>query len=141
MKQTRPARPAGLTVLAVLNLFHFLATCIFLFALVREVFLEPPGWLTTLLATVSGLLALVSAIGFLRRSRLLGLVLGNAFGIFLLVYSVGFLIGRGTVNPMEYFAWLSYPVVLLLALNFLYVREFDEVLPPPPAEPDPTPEI
>ena len=92
--------------------------------MLRGAFTEPPGWFTTTLAVVSGLLALLSAIGFLRRSRGLGFTLGNVYGAFLLVYAIGFLVGQGTINPMEYFAWLSYPVVLLLALNFLYAKEF-----------------
>jgi hypothetical protein len=119
------ARPPGLTVLAVFNLFNFAAAGVYVVALFSGAFSERPGWTTTLLGSLSGLLALVSAVGFLRRHYLLGYGVGNAFGIFLLVYSVGFLAGQGSVNPMEYFAWLSYPVILLLALNLLYRKEFE----------------
>jgi hypothetical protein len=121
--QPKP-RPPGLTALAVFNFFNFAAAAVYLAALFSGAFTERPGWTTTLLGSLSGLLALFSAIGFLRRHYLLGYVVGNGFGIFLLVYSVGFLAGKGSVNPMEYFAWLSYPVILLLALNLLYRREF-----------------
>jgi len=117
-------RPPGLTVLAVFNLFNFAAACVYLITLFSGGFTERPGWATTALGTLSGLLALLSAIGFLRRHYVLGYGVGNGFGVFLLVYSVGFLAGKGSVNPMEYFAWLSYPVILLLALNLLYRREF-----------------
>ena len=123
--QKRP-RPPGLTLLAVFNLFNFAAACVYLVALLSGAFTERPGWATTLLGLLSGLLALISAIGFLRRHYLLGYAVGNGFGIFLLLYSVGFLAGKGSVNPMEYFAWLSYPVILLLALNLLYRKEFEK---------------
>jgi len=128
MDTTQPprTRPPGLTALAVFNLFNFAAACVYLATLFAGGFTERPGWATTLLASLSGLLALLSAIGFLLRHYVLGYGVGNAFGIFLLVYSVGFLAGKGSVNPMEYFAWLSYPVILLLALNLLYRREFDK---------------
>jgi len=121
-------RPPGLTALAVFNLFNFAAACIYLALLLSGAFTERPGWSTTLLGLLSGLLALVSAIGFLRRHYVLGYGVGNGFGAFLLVYSVGFLAGKGSVNPMEYFAWLSYPVILLLALNLLYRKEFQKPL-------------
>lgn len=128
MNSTRTAmeRPPGLTVLAVFNLFNFVAVCIFQVALFTGAFNERPGWATTILGSLSGLLALVSAIGLLRRSYVLGYGVGNGFGIFMLVYSVGFLAGKGSVNPMEYFAWLSYPVILLLALNLLYRKQFEK---------------
>jgi len=122
---TRKPRPPGLTVLAVFNLFNFAATCVYLAALFWGAFSERPGWATTVLGSLSGLLALLSGIGFLRRHYALGYRVGNGFGVFLLVYSVGFLAGKGSVNPMEYFAWLSYPVILLLALNLLYRKEFE----------------
>jgi hypothetical protein len=123
-------RPPGLTVLAVFNLFNFAAAGVYLAALFFGAFQERPGWATTLLGSLSGLLALISAVGFLRRHYLLGYGVGNGFGIFLLVYAVGFLAGNGSVNPMEYFAWLSYPVILLLALNLLYRREFERPVRP-----------
>lgn len=122
--RTTTPRPPGLTVLAVFNLFNFAAACVFQVALFSGAFSERPGWTTTILGALSGLLALVSAIGFLRRHYVMGYGVGNLFGIFLLVYSVGFLAGQGSANPMEYFAWLSYPVILLLALNLLYRKEF-----------------
>jgi hypothetical protein len=122
---SRP-RPPGLTGLAAFNFVNFAAACVYFIVLLSEGFREDPGWVNTILAAISGLLALISAIGFLRRSELLGYWVGNAFGVFLLVYGVGFLAGKGSVNPMEYFAWLSYPVILLFALNVLYRKEFAE---------------
>ena len=124
--RSKTPRPAGLTVLAIINACNFAAACVYLIALLSGAFTERPGWATTLLGLFSGLLALISAIGFLLRHYLLGYVVGNGFGIFLLVYSVGFLAGKGSVNPMEYFAWLSYPVILLLALNLLYRKQFEK---------------
>ena len=124
MSETRSRAP-GLTVLALLNLLYFLAVVAF-FLGVRGGKIESPGGLwTSLPGLLAGLLAVLSAAGFLLRSRLLGYITGNAFAGFLLVYAVGFLASKGTVNPMEYFAWLSYPAVMLFALNFLYRSEFE----------------
>jgi peptidoglycan/LPS O-acetylase OafA/YrhL len=89
-------------------------------------FSEQPSWIVTLLAAISGLLAGISAWGFMRRDYLTGYGVGNAFGIFLLIYSVGFLAGKGSINPLEYFAWLSYPVILLVLLNLFYRGEFTD---------------
>ena len=120
----RSPRPPGLTVLAVFNMFNFVAACVYLIVLYSGGFSEQPGWVTTLLASISGLLAGISAYGFMRRDYLMGYGVGNAFGIFLLVYSVGFLAGKGSHNPLEFFAWLSYPVILLVLLNLFYRGEF-----------------
>ena len=120
---SRP-RPPGLTGLAAFNFVNFAAACVYLIVLTSGGFKEDPGWINTLLGLVSGLLALISAVGFLRRSVVLGYWVGNAFGVFLLVYAVAFLSGKGSANPLEYFAWLSYPVILLFALNVLYRKEF-----------------
>ena len=125
-KQDRNPRPPGLTVLAVFNVFNFVASCVYLIVLFSGGFSEQPSLWITILAAVSGLLAAISAVGFLRRHYVTGFGVGNAFGIFLLVYSVGYLASKQSVNPMEYFAWLSYPVILLVLLNLFYRREFED---------------
>ena len=129
-EDNRP-RPPGLTVLAVFNLLNFLAAAVYLIVLVSDQFTEPPGLWTTILASVSGLLAVVSAIGLLRRHYVAGFLVGNAFGVFLLVYSVAFVASRRSMNPLEYFAWFSYPVILLVLLNLFYRREFEDHHPQP----------
>jgi hypothetical protein len=120
-----------MTALAVFNLFNFAAACIYMVVLFAGGFSEPPSMMNTVLGALSGVLAAISAVGFLRRGLVLGYYFGNAFGIFLLVYGVGFLAGKGSANPLEYFAWLSYPVILLLALNVLYRKEFERPEPRP----------
>ena len=125
-KRERDPRPPGLTVLAVFNFFNFAASCVYLIVLYSGGFTENPSAVITFLAAVSGLLAAISAVGFLRRHYLMGYGVGNAFGVFLLVYSVGFLASRQSANPMEYFAWLSYPVILLVLLNLFYRGEFTD---------------
>jgi len=119
-------RPPGLTVLAVFNLLNFLAAAVYLVVLMTDQLGEGPGAWTTILASLSGLLAAVSAVGFLRRSWVAGYVVGNAFGIFLLTYSVAFVSARRSTNPLEYFAWLSYPIILLVLLNLFYRHEFED---------------
>jgi len=121
----RSPRPPGLTVLAVFNLFNFLAAAVYLIVLFSGGFSERPSLWITILASLSGLLAVISAIGFLRRDYVMGFLVGNAFGVFLLVYSVAFLASTRTLNPLEYFAWLSYPIILLVLLNLFYRGEFE----------------
>ena len=129
MSQTS-ARPLGLTVLALLNFLYFAAVVAF-FLGVRGGKIENPGGLwPSLPGLMAGILAVLSAVGFLLRSHRLGYVLGNLFAAFLLVYAVGFLASKGEANPMEYFAWVSYPTVILFALNFLYRTEFESPAPP-----------
>jgi hypothetical protein len=124
-KPSKSPRPPGLTTLAVFNSLNFLAACVYVVVLFAGGFREPPGTMNTVLACLSGLLAAVSAVGFMQRHLVLGYYVGNVFGIFLLVYAVAFLASKGSMNPLEYFAWLSYPVILLLALNLLYRKEFE----------------
>jgi hypothetical protein len=124
-KLSKSPRPPGLTTLAVFNFLNFLAACVYMVVLFAGGFREPPGTMNTVLACVSGLLAGISALGFMQRHLVLGYYVGNVFGIFLLVYGVALLASKGSVNPLEYFAWLSYPVILLLALNLLYRKEFE----------------
>lgn len=122
---TGAARRRGLLALAGVNLLSTLAATIFVILRVRGTLQTESGAFDTVTGLIAGVLALVSAIGFVRRSHTLGYVVGNVFGVYLLAYSVAFLAARGSVNPMEYFAWLSYPIVLLTALNTVFRREFE----------------
>lgn len=122
---TNTARRRGLLALAGVNLLSTLAATIFVILRVRGTLPAETGMFDIVTGVIAGLLALVSAIGFVRRSHTLGYVVGNVYGVYLLAYSIAFLAARGSVNPMEYSAWLSYPIVLLTALNTVYRREFE----------------
>lgn len=147
-------RPSGLTALAVINFIfsglEFLGVIAlvitrFVFAKIAE---NPPshmseeereqvnavadlGWfdvsLVGFLGGLTGALLFLSAIGYLKRKRLLGRYLGNAYAI----AAFGFTASSLTLLPKELTGGLSlavirslfYPVFTLVLLNWVFRRD------------------
>jgi hypothetical protein len=124
MTQGLKPRPVGLTILASINIISFAVVGLYLVALGFEMIENPPGQVTIVIESIAGILALLSGIGFLLRHRILGYLLGNVFCIYLLIYSAAVVLVKVGVKPLEYFNWLAYPVILILALNIMYRKEF-----------------
>jgi len=147
-------RPGGLTALAVINFILAGLTLISLLSLAAffafigkvptdkmdeaaRVQIEALQGLGTglfviifVLSIVSGLLLLLSGIGYLKQKRILGWGIGNAYGIIGIISAValGFLFPAelGGGFSISRIIDLLYPLITLILLNTTFKEDFTE---------------
>ena len=111
-------RPVGLFVLAVIQ---FIFTVLLIVGLIISPAL---GAYAIISPVATGIVMVVSAIGYLRRNFYLGFVGGNILGFGSLANILIFNIIQGFANFALYIPSLVYPIVLLVLLNFRYKDSF-----------------
>lgn len=123
-------RPTGLIVLAIINFVSAFLSVIGLLALLSPQLLEQAGLkitpYTILSPLLTGVLLLISGIGFIKVDYKLGFISGNIFGVLALANILigGIVIGKGL---LIYIPSMIYPIVLLLLLNLRYKKYFKKI--------------
>jgi hypothetical protein len=119
----KPKRPAGLIILAAVNVFLSLSYVMMATAppTVRDE-LPQLGSASKVHAIATALLLLVSALGFLQLSRRIGFLLGNVTGVWLVGSAV--VLGFVNQNVTASVPTLIYSTALLIALNVHYKTAF-----------------
>ena len=135
-------RPGGLTALAVLNfVFGGLGVIVALLVVVGFALTNivseggAVNWLTEMmregggkailvvlavvLEVTSYVLLIVAGIGYLKQKRVLGRIMGSAYGIMALI-SMGLMIGLGKEFEFSSIRGLVYPVLTLIMVNFTF---------------------
>ncbi len=138
-------RPGGLTALAILNFviggLGVIASLLLVvgFALVNLLSEgEAVNWLTerinegggkailaflaVVLQLTSYVLLIVAGIGYLKQKRLLGRIMGSAYGIIMLI-SIGLMLGLGKEFEFSSIQDLVYPVLTLIMVNFTFKED------------------
>ncbi len=118
VKMSEGRRPIGLTVLAVIQ-FILTVGVLAAFASPRSL-----GVYGTISPVMTGIVMVVSAIGYLRRNYYLGFICGNILGIGSIANILIFNAAQGFTNFAIYIPSMIYPVVLLALLNLRYRDAF-----------------
>jgi len=128
-------RPAGLTVMAILNLVFGGLGIVALFVLILV-----QGWLYDItdgkaltwanylmyfMRLASIILIVSSAIGYLRLRWFLGYVLGNAYAWVAVLNMILYAVLLDEYGIMSFF-WLIWPLITLFLLNFVFRKAFTE---------------
>ncbi len=130
---SKAARPGGLTVMAVLNfifgglgmvaLFVLMLAQQWLYKMTAGAALTWANYLMYVMRLTSIILAISSAIGYLRLHRFQGYVLGNAYACVAILNMVLYAVLLDEFGIMSFF-WLMWPIVTLFLLNIVYRQAF-----------------
>ena len=138
-------RPGGLTALAILNFviggLGVIASLLLVVGFALANLLsegEAVSWLTermnegggkailvflaVVLQVISYVLLIVAGIGYLKQKRLLGRIMGSAYGIIMLI-SIGLMLGLGKEFEFSSIRDLVYPVLTLIMVNFTFKED------------------
>lgn len=122
-------RPTGLIVLAVINFIFAFLSLTGLLLLFSPQILEQAGLkinpYTILSPLFTGVLLIISGIGFIKVDYKIGFIGGNVFGVFALgnIFIGGILLGKGLLIHIPS---MIYPLVILLLLNLRYKKCFQK---------------